>query len=120
MTEPVDPLQAAKDEVTNRVRTVLDLNQPDSVEAVAEAVEVVFGLLWGQLRGRIPTPVPVDLMAVAASATVRLTEALNRRNYVNIGNGLNMEGTGTPPTSPSPTFTFPELVVLHRYRKRTA
>jgi hypothetical protein len=49
---------------------------------------------------------------------VRLTEALNRRNYVNIGTNLNMEGT--PPTVPSPTFTFPELVVIHRYRKRTA
>jgi len=118
MTAPVSALDAAKAEIAERARSVLGLSSLESEKAVTEAVEVVWGLLHGHLRGRIPLPVPVDLMAVAASATVRLTESLNRHNY-NLVDGLNVQGT--PPLQVAVgTFTFAERIVLHRYRKRTA
>ncbi len=118
MTAPLTALEAAKAEVAQRARTVLGLSSLDSEEAVYEAVEVVFGLLHGHLRGRIPLPVPVDLMAVVASATVRLTESLNRHNYTRV-DGLQAEAT--PPLAVAVgTFTFAERIILHRYRKRTA
>jgi hypothetical protein len=117
VTEPVDLLAVAKADAAMRARAVLGLSSIDSEKAVYEAVEVVFGLLHGHLRGRVPLPVPVDLMAVVASAVIRQTEALNRHNYIR-SDGLNMEST-PPLTNAVGTFTFTERVVLHRYRKLT-
>jgi hypothetical protein len=114
----------------NLAAPILTLEQ--AVEAVVQAVdlstagsgstadqygaEVAWGLIHGQLRGRIPYPVPYDLMAVAVSVAIRWTTYL--------GNSEQLKIAGDAITGFQPPiftgFTLTELIVLWRCRIRTA
>ncbi len=78
--------------------------------------EVAWGLIYGQLRGRIPYPVPFDLVAVAVSVAVRWSQYLANSETVRI-QGSEVVG-GMQPQFVG--FTLSELVCLWRYRVRTA
>jgi hypothetical protein len=90
-------------------------NDADDFEHGLHAVRTVLGLLVGHLRGRVPLPLPVDLQAVLHGASVRYTLMLAQARGVTVGDEEQQP--------PMPTFagwTFPEAVVLARYRKGTA
>ncbi len=78
--------------------------------------EVAWGLIYGQLRGRIPYPVPFDLVAVAVSVAVRWSQYLANSETVRV-QGSEVLGGSQPQFT---GFTLSELVVLWRYRVRTA
>ncbi len=80
------------------------------------ASEVSWGLIIGQLRGRLPFPIPYELMAVAVTVAVRWY------NVLADGTTLQVQGSdvlGTKETTFT-GFTLSELVCLWRYRIRTA
>ncbi len=80
------------------------------------ASEVAWGLIYGQLRGRIPYPVPLDLMSVAVSVAIRWTNYLANPEQVRIS-GESVQAFMSPQFT---GFLLSELVVLWRYRIRTA
>jgi len=114
----------------NLAGPILTLEQ--AVEAVVQAMElstagsgstadqygaeVAWGLIHGQLRGRIPYPVPYDLMAVAVSVAIRWTTYLGNSEQIKIA-GDAIAGFQPPIFT---GFTLTELIVLWRYRIRTA
>ncbi len=117
MTEPiVITPEASVYAVVHDIASFLGLADDDSKRTAEQAVRVVYGLLHGQVRGRVPLPLPPDLAAVLRAAGTRYACLL-----------LKMLRTG--PQDPVeayalelPAFTgwtFPELTVLARYRQRT-
>jgi hypothetical protein len=90
-------------------------NDANDQDHAAHAARTVLGLLVGHLRGRVPVPLPVDLQAVVQGASVRYALMLAQTR------GVRPVGEQEQP--PMPTFqgwTFPEVVVLGRYRRGTA
>lgn len=86
----------------------------DDQDHVLHAVRTVLALLVGHLRGRVPLPLPVDLQAVVHGAAVRYALMLAQARGV--------KPVGDEQQPPMPNFqgwTFPEAVVLARYRQRT-
>jgi hypothetical protein len=89
-------------------------NDTDDLAHALYAAQTVVGLLAGHLRGRMPLPLPMDLQAVVHGAAVRYALTLAQAR------GVKPVGEAEQP--PMPTFqgwTFPEAVVLARYRQRT-
>ncbi len=78
--------------------------------------EVAWGLMLGQLRGRLPIPIPLDLLAVSVAVAIRWTSVLADSGSVRIKGG---SVTDTRPAT-FQGFTLTELTVLWRYRVRTA
>jgi hypothetical protein len=116
---PLTSLEAAVDATSEAVGrlTSSDVNQSDSVpDASTEyAAEVAWSLIYGQLRGRVPYPVPFDLLGVAVSL------ALRWNNYVGSVEQVKISGDQVTGFQP-PQFTgflLSELIVLWRYRVRT-
>ncbi len=86
----------------------------DDYEYALEAVRVVYGLIHGHLRGRLPVPLGVDLRAVVVSAATRYNLTLA------VARGAKPVGDDQqPPVQTFVGFTLPEMVALHRYRVRT-
>jgi hypothetical protein len=109
-------LTAAKAVTAQRALDVLGMEATGhSLKAATEAAETIWGLLLGHLRGKVPVPVPNDLMAVATAATIRLTEAYDRHNFVSV----EKLTTDVAPPLTAVGFTFTERVVIGRYRKQT-
>jgi hypothetical protein len=89
-------------------------SDPDDLAHALEAAQTVLGLLVGHLRGRVPLPLPVDLQAVVQGASVRYALMLAQAR------GVKPVGEQEQPPMPSfQGWTFPEVVVLARYRQRT-
>lgn len=110
-----DPNSAYVEAVAHDVARFLGLAREDNQETAWHAVRTVYGLMCGNLRMRMPAPMPDDLQAVLRSAGMRYALTL-----VRVLRSQPMDQTA-PPEMPTFTgFMFPELVVLHRYRKRTA
>ncbi len=82
-----------------------------------EAAEMVWGLIYGQLRGRIPYPVPPDLMSVAVSAGTRILKGFAFTGTAFIKQGQFNDVADLRPWS---GFMVVERVILNRYRQRTA
>lgn len=92
-------------------------NDTSDQEHALIAVRTVLGLLVGQLRGRVPLPLPVDLGAVLQAACVRYTLMLAATRGVRPVGG---PADTTPPVMPQfQGWTFPEAVVIARYRRST-
>lgn len=73
--------------------------------------------MHGHLRGRVPLPLPPDLVAVLRASSTRY--ALMLLKVLRTGPQDPVEGYALE----LPSFTrwlFPELVMLARYRQRTA
>jgi len=116
---PLTPMVSLPDAVewTSDVLTsVLDLDEASPVPGHASAI--VWGLMSGQLRGRVPTPIPQDLLMVSASASIRWTNYLLRFRMTPLdpGRGAVQQSTDIHFQG----FTISELVVMWRYRIRTA
>lgn len=80
------------------------------------AVTTVYGLMYGHLRGNVPEVLPRDLRAVVVGAGTRYNLMLSKSRGVRpIGDAEPLQGLPD-----FLGFTLPELVVLARYRKRTA
>lgn len=118
MTVPVEVTpEAVVNAVSYDIAGFLGLNSDDNKRTAEHAVRTGYGLLHGHLRGRVPLPLPPDLLAVLRAGSMRYATTL-----------LKVLRTG--PQDPVeayalelPTFTgwtFPELIALHRYRLRTA
>ncbi len=93
------------------------MSTEDNKRTAEQAVKVVYGLMHGHLRGRVPLPLPPDLVAVLRAAGTRY--ALMLLKVLRTGPQEPVEAYALE----WPTFTgwsFPELVVLARYRQRTA
>lgn len=99
------------------VASFLGLSSEDNKRTAEQAVRVAYGFMHGHLRGRVPLPLPVDLAAVLRAASTRYALMLLK---------VLRTGPQDPPEHYAlelPTFTgwtFPELVAMSRYRKRTA
>lgn len=118
MTAPLTAvdLTSVKTEVAQRALDVLGLPASGrSLTAATHAADATWSLLWGTLRGRVPMPIPQDLMAVATGATIRLTQAYERHDAVSVKDLT----TNTAPPLTAVGFTLAEMVTLHRYRVRT-
>ncbi len=118
MTEPVAVIpETTVYAVVHDIAGFLGLSPDDNKRTAEQAVRVVYGFMHGHLRGRVPLPLPAELVAVLRAASTRYALML-----------LKVLRTG--PQDPVehyalelPTFTgwtFPELVAMSRYRKRTA
>lgn len=119
MTAPAEVYTAelVVNAVTQDIAGFLGLTSEDNKRTAEHAARVVYGLLHGHLRGRVPLPLPPDLLAVLRAGSMRYA-------------GMLLKVLRTGPQDPVeayalelPSFTgwtFPELVALHRYRQRTA
>lgn len=120
MTSPVVVAPVPESDIYAVVHDIagfLGLASDDNKRTAEQAVKVVYGLMHGHLRGRVPLPLPRDLVAVLRAAGMRYSLML-----------LKVVRTG--PQEPVehyalelPTFTgwtFPEVVAMSRYRQRTA
>lgn len=87
-----------------------------TAEASAIGAEVAWGMIYGQLRGKIPYPIPTDLMAVSVAFGIRWGEYVGNSQTVQI-QGADVVGFAGPQFV---GFTISELIVLWRYRIRTA
>lgn len=116
---PVLPVVSLADAVEFTADVLVDvLDLEESSPVPAHAASMVWGLIVGQLRGRVPLPVPYDLLMVGASASIRWTEYLNRYRMVPMDPGTGMvQQSGDIHFQ---GFTISELVCLWRYRIRTA
>lgn len=81
------------------------------------AAELVWGHLYGQLRGRVPVPIPFDLASVAVAAGMRIA-----KGYVDVGSIFLNQGQYQAQAEfrPWSGFLLPELLIIWRYRRRTA
>jgi len=121
MTEPVvidifTP-QDSLNRVVREIKEFLGLSTEDNERMAHQAVVVVYGLMSGHLRGLVPHPLPPDLKAVLRAAGTRY--ALMLLKVMRTGPQDPVEGY----TLDLPSFTgwtFPEMVAMSRYRKRTA
>jgi len=115
-TLPVVSLADAVGFTADVLTDVLDVQETSPVASHAAAV--VWGLVSGQLRGRVPLPVPYDLLMAGVSASIRWTEYLNRYRMTPMdpGTGAVQQSSDLQFTG----FTLSELIVLWRYRVRTA
>ncbi len=115
-TLPLLTLADAIEQVADTLTSVLDLDETSPVPA--HAATVVWGLILGQLRGRIPLPIPFDLLMVATSASIRWVNFLLRFRMtpINPGSGAVSDTSDVHFQG----FTISELMTLWRYRIRTA
>lgn len=118
--EAPDPVDYESAVLATAVRIKVAYNdRPAPPEAkTMEAAEIVWGLIYGQLRGRIPFPVPPDLMTVAASGGVRI-----HQGFSDLGKGLlGRDGRMSDVVDLRPWngWMMHERVILNRYRQRTA
>lgn len=117
MTTPVLPL--FEYDVASIARTVQTAcAMPDTDYHYAQAsTRAVYGLLWGQLRGRVPLPLPIDLRAVVTTASTRYNQGLAA------GRGVTLPGDpdgNTPALPPFLGFTLWERQIINRYRQTFA
>lgn len=116
---PVAPMLSLADAVewcSDVLTSVLDLSESSPVPAHASVI--VWGLMSGQLRGRVPLLIPQDLLMVSASASIRWTNYLLRFRMTPMDPATGAIGSVTDTFFQG--FTVSELVVLWRYRVRTA
>lgn len=118
--EPPEPVDHESAVLATALRIkVAFTDRPHPPEAkTMESAEQVWGLIYGQLRGRIPFPVPPDLMTVAASAGVRI-----HKGFRDVGSGvLSRDGrmNDVIDLRPWSGWMMHERVILNRYRQRTA
>ncbi len=107
---------AATANVAHDIASFLGLADDDAARTAEQATRTVYGLLHGHLRGRVPLPLPTDLVAVLRAAGTRY--ALMLLKVLRTGPQDPVEGYALE--LPSFTgWTFPELVALSRYRQRT-
>lgn len=82
-----------------------------------EAATTVWETIYGHLRGRIPYPVPPDLMGVSVSAGTRILKGIAYTGTAYLQNGMMNDIADLRPWN---GFLIPERIVLARYRQRTA
>jgi hypothetical protein len=103
--------------VVQEIAGFLGLSSDDNKRTAEQAVRVVYGLMHGHLRGRVPLPLPPDLVAVLRAAGTRY--ALMLLKVLRTGPQDPVEGYGLELPSFS-GWLFPEVTVLARYRQKTA
>lgn len=120
MTAPVKfdvSAEMVANAVAHDIAGFLGLSKDDNRQTAVHAVRVVYGLMHGHLRGRVPLPLPTDLLAVLTAAGMRYALMLLkvlRTQPQDAVEGYSLE---------LPAFTgwlLPEVTVMARYRQRTA
>jgi hypothetical protein len=114
LLNPVPDLGAAVSATGDIVRMMLDFSEASPVPHYA--AEMVWTNIYGQLRGRVPLPVPPDLLGVGFSASMRWCNVLSQYRMDHISGDRLQESPGFFFTG----FTISELTVLWRYRRRTS
>lgn len=100
-----------------RVRSTFDSDPGIPQVRTVEAAVTVWETIYGHLRGRIPYPVPPDLMGVSVSAGARILKGFAYSGTAYLQNG-NMNDIAD--LRPWNGRLIPERIVLARYRQRTA
>ena len=99
-----------------KIREAMDDERTIIEDRFIRAAELVWAHLYGQLRGRIPSPVPFDLAGVAVSAGMRICEGFADTGAVFLNGGQYESQAEFRPWS---GFLLPELLIIWRYRRRT-
>jgi hypothetical protein len=81
------------------------------------AAEIAWSLIYGQLRSRAPFPVPYDLLGVAVAVGIRWHHYVGNAETVQVTSDQIVGFGGRPQFT---GFLLSELIVLWRYRVRTA
>ncbi len=117
MTEPVVVTpEMVVHGVAYDIAGFLGLSTDDNKRTAEQAVKVVYGLLHGHLRGRVPLPLPPDLVAVLRAAGTRYALLLLKVLRTGPQDPVEAYALDLPSFQ---GWTFPEAVVLARYRQRT-
>ena len=115
-------LQSIVEDTAQSVRKVLGDDEETTrlIEIAREASKQSWGLVYGLLRGRVPSPVPFDLQSVAMTLATRLTVQLDASDDVTLRHGQPEVQSMIRPTSPSAGLSVLEWMTVNRYRRRSA
>ncbi|GAA3684319.1 hypothetical protein GCM10022237_48620 [Nocardioides ginsengisoli] len=118
-TEPVEPIDwdSAILETARRMGIAFHRDERVPPQRTLEGARLAWEAIYGHLRGRVPYPVPPDLLGVAVSASLRIAKGFAFTGTMFLQNG-NFNGTAD--LRPWAGFMLVEKVTLNRYRQRTA
>lgn len=117
MPPPVVNFEEAIEATARRIQAARDPESAPVSKTAEQAAQIVWEHLHGYLRGRIPYPVPVDLMGVAVSGGLRIAKGITEVGTIFVNQG---QYTGQVEYKSWSGFLAIERMTLDRYRRRTA
>lgn len=117
-SDPVEPIDmdTAIQETARRIRLAYEVHGVPATRTL-EGSRLCWEAIYGHLRGRVPYPVPPDLMGVAVSAGLRISKGFAYSGAMFLQDG---KFNGSADFRPWSGFMLNEKVTLGRYRQRTA
>lgn len=115
------PLPVSWDEIVvltaERIEQAWDSDSREIPKRTLQGAQIVWEHVYGYLRGRIPYPVPVDLMGVSVSAGLRVCKGLSEVGALVLKQGQYADQVEFKAWI---GFLAVERMTLDRYRRRTA